>query len=182
MFKAGVKTAFTWHNFLQHKHLQIQLKYWLKLGCWSGIESMGLKHFPETTQESMNVQDFQVHHWMTIPYKSRVILWTLQSATQTYFVLSVSLLYFLSSLPSLSPWDQCPYANRGFLFRSTVEPTFQNKSALKHHTYFMDLKCSKSKPFWIAELRGVYNKAKSKKRMCRSMTSFGIDEALLHLR
>lgn len=41
----------------------------------------------------------------------------------------------------------------------------------------MDLKCSKSKPFGMAD-----NKEESKKKMWRSMTSFGIDEALLHLR
>lgn len=77
-----------------------------------------------------------------------------------------------SHLYPLSPWDQCPYANQGVLFRSTVEPTFQNKSALKRHTYFMDLKCSKSKPFWIAKLHGVHNKEESKKKTWCSMTSF----------
>lgn len=61
----------------------------------------------------------------------------------------------VSHLYRLSPRDQCPHANHRFLFRFTEEPTFQNKSALKRHTYFMDVKCSKSKPFWIVELCGA---------------------------
>lgn len=63
-----------------------------------------------------------------------------------------------------------------------MEQTFQNKSALKRHPYFMDLKCSKSKPFWIAELFGVYNKRESKKKIRCSVTSCSIDETLVHLR
>lgn len=77
-----------------------------------------------------------------------------------------------------SLYDQCPHANREFLLISTVEMIFQNKSALKHHKYFMDFKCSKSKPFWMVKLHKYWSKASREKKMTCSMTSFGRVEVL----
>lgn len=93
---------------------------------------------------------------------------------KTYAVLSFSSLHSCSTLlPLPPPRDQCSYANWGFLFRRTVEPTFQNKSALKCHTYFMDLKCSKSKSVLDGGARrSFYDKAGAKKKTWCSMTSF----------
>lgn len=104
---------------------------------------------------------------------------------KTYAVLSFSSLHSRSALlPLPPPRDQCSYANWGFLFRRTVEPTFQNKSALKCHTYFMDLKCSKSKSILDGGARRSFFTTKREQRRKRGVAwhHFGIDEALLHLR
>lgn len=50
---------------------------------------------------------------------------------------------------------------------------YQNKSALKGHTYFMDVKCSKSKPFWTLGLHKYHNKAENRKKMSHGITSSG---------
>lgn len=78
---------------------------------------------------------------------------------------TLCLAFHCTYLCSHSPYDQCPHANQEFLPGSTMEQIHQNKSALKHHTYFMILKCSKSKPFWIVELHKYRKTLANKKKM-----------------
>lgn len=55
---------------------------------------------------------------------------------------------------------------------------YQNKSALKGHTYFMDVKCSKSKLFWMVELHKYHNKAENRRKMSQGITSSSGAQAL----
>lgn len=144
-----------------------------------------MKNLPETTHENessrMNVKDLRF-----------TVVWlynTSQELSYEYFRVllkhTLCLVFhcsIFSHLYPLSPWDQCPYANRGFLFRSTVELTFQNKSALKRHTYFMDLKCSKSKTILDSGAAEFTTKQKVRRNCGVVWHHFGTDEAWLHLR